>query len=208
MPRHAKLVLATATATLLMTIAVTGAASARSFSFSNGNFRAVWTSVEFRVGGSNIRCPITLEGSFHSRTISKVEKALIGYITRASVAALSCTGGRTTVHSESLPWHITYSGFTGRLPEITTIHLLVQNARFQLEFSGLRCTGTVDTVHQIRGEVLITAEGQVENVRPDPSPWMGIEGTLCPTTGEFGSREGDGRITLLGNTTRIMVSLI
>jgi hypothetical protein len=208
MPRHARLALATLTATLLMAVAVSGTASARAFSFSNWNFRVVWTSLEFIAAGNTIRCRVTFEGSFHSRTISKVEKALIGYVSRGNVAGERCTGGSATVHQESLPWHITYSGFTGRLPNITSIRILLQNARFQLRTSFGTCTAIIEPNHQARAEVILTANGEARELRPDGTVQIPVSGALCPAEGPFESAAGDGLLTLLGNTTRIRITLI
>jgi hypothetical protein len=211
MRKHSKLILASLTATLLMALAVSGTASARVFSVDNMNFRVVWTSLEFRAGElATIRCRVTLEGSFHSQTISKVEKALIGYVSRAIVAGERCTGGSATVHAESLPWHITYSGFTGTLPNIRSIRVLLQNGRFQIRDinTGVRCTGIIEPNHQARGEIRLTAEGQADTLTPDGSVNIPLEGLFCPANGQFTSPAGDGRITLLGTTTRIMVTLI
>jgi hypothetical protein len=210
MRKHSKLILASLTATLLMALAVSGTASARVFSLSNMNFRVVWSSLEFtnETGFGTVRCRVTLEGSFHSQTISKVEKALIGYISRANVAGERCTGGSATINQESLPWHITYSGFTGRLPTITSIRLLLQNAKFEIRVPGIGpCLAIVEPANQARGEVIVSG-GEATNLLPDGSVPIPTSGPLCPANGQFTSPATDGRITLLGNTTRIRVTLI
>jgi hypothetical protein len=43
------------------------------------------------------RCQVTLEGSLHTRTIAKVQGALIGYIT---TARLACSSGSLTILPE------------------------------------------------------------------------------------------------------------
>jgi hypothetical protein len=157
MRKHSKLILASLMATL-MALVVSGVASARVFSISNRNFRIVWTSLQITNNFAihPTRCRVTLEGSFHSQTISKVEKALIGYISRASVAGANCVEGSATIHQESLPWHITYNGFTGFLPEILTIGILMTGMRFQIRtFFSPICTATVDATHPVRGEILV-----------------------------------------------------
>src|SRR5690242_2745255 len=99
-----------------------GTASARNLSVSQESIRATWTSLEFEGNiGIPERCQLTLEGSFHSRTVAKSLGALIGVITRG---ALICTNGRDTV--SRLPWHVTYEGFTGELPAIRTIRILLR----------------------------------------------------------------------------------
>jgi hypothetical protein len=65
--------------------------------------RAIWDPMEF-IGplGESARCPLTLEGSFHARTIAKVAYALNGYITRAAVGVpASCTGSEATILQET-----------------------------------------------------------------------------------------------------------
>jgi hypothetical protein len=210
MRKHSKLILASLTATLLMALAVSSTATARVFSLSNMNFRVVWTSLEFTqpFAFQNVLCSVTLEGTFHSQTISKVEKALIGYVTRAAVVN-NCINGRATIHQESLPWHITYNGFAGRLPNITGIRLLLNNARFQIKSNSLlrTCNVSLEALHEARGEVLLSANGEATELRPDES--VSIPTRECEITeGQFRSEPGDGRITLLGNTTRIRVTLI
>lgn len=99
--------------TALIATAVLGAlvanAAANRIALSTPSFRATWTNLEWQAAGGlfTIRCPVTIEGSFHSNTISKVLEALIGYVTRAAVGApAACTGGTVTMLTSVLPWHI------------------------------------------------------------------------------------------------------
>jgi len=131
MHTRSKLALAGLAATLLMAFAV-NSASANHLSVSSQNFRLVWTALTFFGEGTGstentIICPVTLEGSFHSSTLAKVIGALIGHVTRATVVGTSCTGGRATILQETLPWHVTYEGFSGTLPRITAVRLLLRN---------------------------------------------------------------------------------
>ena len=214
MRKHNKLILASFAATLMMALAVTGTASARSFSITNRNFRVIWTSLEFtnETSFGTVRCRVTMEGSFHSSTISKVEKALIGHVSRANVAGERCTGGSATIDQTSLPWHVTYSGFTGTLPTtIRTIRVLLNGPRFEIREGGifrLLCRATVETNNQARGEIILTANEEAANISPDINTNIPLTGAGCPENGRFSSPAGDGRVTLLGNTTRIRVTLI
>lgn len=95
-----------------------------------------------------IRCPMTLEGSFHSSTIAKVSGALIGMVTRAAVAEARCatvvrtyeegvfeeapSEGRLQVLTATLPWHVRYLSFSGSLPAITEIGLSVVGAHLRI----------------------------------------------------------------------------
>jgi len=110
-------------AALLMALA-TGSASARDLSISHGElWRAIFNPVEFKSSGlTAAACPVTLEGSFHARTAPKVVRSLVGFITRASIG--TCRAGAATLLQETLPWHIQYSGFLGRLPDISGVRLI------------------------------------------------------------------------------------
>jgi hypothetical protein len=211
MRKHSKLILASLTATMAMALALSGTASARVFSIDNMNFRVVWRSLEFIDAGGlvTVRCPVTIEGSFHSQTISKVEKALIGHVSRATVAEASCSGGRATVHQTSLPWHITYNGFRGILPRINSIRLLLYGPAFQI-FSGFQtCTATTTSIQEARGEAIIdTTTHQIVNIIPDPNPQIHTNEGCFITQGMFRAPETDGAVTLLGTTTKIHVTLI
>jgi hypothetical protein len=87
----ARLVLAGLAAAVLL-CSYLAPASARSFSIENRNIRAVWRELTFEQKRESepavgqIRCHVTMEGSFHESTIAKVAGALIGVITRAIVA--------------------------------------------------------------------------------------------------------------------------
>jgi hypothetical protein len=86
-----------------------------------------------------IECHVTMEGSFHSRTISKVLEALIGYITRATVDSTNCTGGSARSLTETLPWHIRYGGFTGTLPTITSVNTRLIGFNYLIQVGGTAC---------------------------------------------------------------------
>jgi len=118
-----KLSIVSLSAALLITLA-TGSSAARNLSISHGElWRAIFNPIEFRSSGlTAAACTVTLEGSFHAVTAPKVERSLVGSITRATVGI--CRSGSVTVLQETLPWHIQYSGFLGRLPDITGVRLI------------------------------------------------------------------------------------
>ncbi len=97
--RHYARLITLAAATVIVLAAAVGSASAGHLSVSNQNIRVTWSALEFAAGGTAIRCGLTLEGSFHSRTITKVEKTLIGYITTA-ISQRPCTNGAIYVYSK------------------------------------------------------------------------------------------------------------
>src|SRR5215208_4567018 len=120
---YTKLFVGALAATALFASLATSA-SARMFSISNRSIRTAFAPLTFSgVGAPTIRCNLTIEGSFHSSTISKAVNSLIGYITRATFDTRNCSedgGGpiRLLVRQETIPWHIRYSGFIGTLPNV------------------------------------------------------------------------------------------
>jgi len=89
---------------------------------SSPQIAVAWSPLNFIVGpfeSNTIRCVLSLEGSFHSRTFAKVRESLVGYVTRSGIHS-PCTNGEFHVLAE-IPWHLRYEGFTGALPRITSI---------------------------------------------------------------------------------------
>lgn len=201
-----KLVLTGLLAALTMTLVVTTASASR-LSISNRNIRITWASLDLKSGGSVLEeCPITLEGSFHSATIRKTPRALIGFISRASVGI--CTGGSKTILQASLPWHITYDSFTGTLPRPTGLVLLLHRLNWQVNIFGVNCLYGEDGVERARATLNIEPNGLVTGLTPDPNIQLPlISGSfLCPEEAEFGDI---GTVRLLGSTTQnISVRLI
>ncbi|HEX4806912.1 MAG TPA: hypothetical protein VFU94_13520 [Conexibacter sp.] len=206
MRKRSKLLLAGLAASLMLAAAV-GSASANNLSMSNQNQRIVWSALNFIAGTSTVTCAVTLEGSFHERTTAKVIGRLLGYITRATVG--TCVRGSATVLNETLPWHIQYAGFTGRLPTITSVLLNMIGASFAVQPEGsLRCLARTEANHPSKGEAAVEA-GVITGLRAlveAEIPLTG-EGGLC-IFGGSGHFEGTGRVTLLGATTAISIRLI
>ncbi|HKG03287.1 MAG TPA: hypothetical protein VKB03_08895 [Conexibacter sp.] len=217
-----KLILTALAASLLLSAAIS-TASARSFSFSNQSFRGTWSSLEF-ASAATARCAVTLEGSFHSRTTVKNPRSLIGLITRAIVNR-PCVEGTASAFNgveryngitpaNTLPWHVTYEGFTGTLPAITTTLLLLARMRFGIEVLGCavqvgnetdNVTGSV--VREAGGGItsLTPVEGrnQLTIIRTDRDPFG-----LCPRPGATGRLVNTGQAFLLGTSNRITITLI
>jgi hypothetical protein len=206
MRTSAKLGLTALMATLLLATAIS-TASARILSVSNQNIRATWATLEF-TSAAVVRCRVTLEGSFHSRTIPKIVRHLIGAVTRIIADTENCTGGRGRPRTELLPGHITYEGFEGRLPEISSVLLLLSRIRFQIIVPNL-CTGDYGTsatnitgrasVEEERGITALSAVAGRNTVQ------LHSGSAFCTATGRF---VGTGSVMLLGTTTRISVLLI
>ena len=211
MRTRSKLALAALAATLLMSLAVSSA-TAGHLSTSNQNFRIVWNPLTFRSEGGfinpTVECPVTLEGTFHSATIAKIEGSLIGYITRAIVAETEppCRGGIAHVNTETLPWHVTYRSFVGTLPRITGIVLLLHKTSFEIETGGVRCRFEETGTERAAGTANREAGGAITGLTADNISLPRTGGSsFCPTRISF---EGTGTVTVLGSTTRISVTLI
>jgi ABC-type amino acid transport substrate-binding protein len=209
MRTHTKLIVAALSATLLMAFAV-GSASARNLSISNRNVRIVWTELTFAAADGSLptTCPVTLEGSFHYNTIVKRTNSLIGLVTRAIVDNARCLdGSHATVLTATLPWHVTYQSFTGTLPNITSIKLLLVGASFLVApFFGASCLARTTTENPSIGIANVGAGGVITGLRAEEETTIPLTGTFCPERGRF---SGTGTVTLLGSTsTRIFLRLI
>jgi hypothetical protein len=207
---HTKLVLAGLAATLLMAFAVT-TANANHLSVSNQAFRVTWSllTLSGEGGSPTIKCPLTLEGSFHSATIAKTLGLLIGYVSRAIFGAgMACQGGSATVLTNTLPWHVTYEGFSGRLPAITSVRLLLRRVALVEEWLSVLCLYKENGTEQAAGEVTVEAGGNATRLVPDSTIRLPLfeGGIFCPNKGGF---TGEGETFLLGSTTtRIRLTLI
>lgn len=188
-------------------------------------FRVVWPAAEelsFTRGLNTVRCQATLEGSFHSRTFSKVVNSLIGYITRA-IAAHPCEGGESwflngtesiggrTV-GNSLPWHIRYAEFTGTLPLITSIGIKLVGLAFLFEAGELLLRVRCLYLSTPEAPALATLErngsGQLTVLRATESSiprHLELEGReSCGTNANWSLR---GNVTVPGLTTLVTVTL-
>lgn len=202
--RKSRVLLAALAATALLGVMVSNA-SARNLSVNEQGFRVVWaelnlTEAIFRIG---VHCPVTLEGTFHYRTIVKAIGSLIGYVTRAIVNNAACRGGHATVLTETLPWHVTYEGFTGTLPAIASIITLLAEPAFRLEIpiAGINCLARATNIRgTISGMTEAGGAFKAETLTPgrEQIPCGSIRGVF----------EGVGVVTKLGSTERPLVTLI
>jgi hypothetical protein len=183
MRHRSKLCLAALTAALCLGVMV-DSSSARRLEVSTQRIRTI--TPEFSAIGGEIRitCSITTEGSFHSRTISKVSGALVGYITRISIAH-PCRGGEIRALTETLPWHIEYLSFTGTLPRITSMRGALVGLNIQQEAIGITCLYRTTQEHPGIGISEINAEGQVTGGRSEEATQIPhFSGSmLCPREG-------------------------
>jgi hypothetical protein len=193
------------TAVMVLAGCVEGASAAR-FSVSTRNIRAVWNPLDMNSAGLHIRCPITLEGSFHSSTLTKVRGALVGYISRASVLSASCEGsGTATVLQAYLPWHVRYDSFRGTLPSISGVRLGLVEAAFEINV-GFLClfaataTNPLFAIAELRSGVITGLQGDLGSGIP---LFRGI--FLCPEGLFF---TGTATVAALGTTSAVTIRLI
>jgi hypothetical protein len=202
-------------AALLLASAV-GAASAGRLSTNEQFIRTTWRSLGFESPLFTVRCPLTLEGSFHSRTIPKIIRTLlIGAITSVRIFNERCTNGRFV--ASRLPWHITYEGFGGTLPNITALLLLLQRFLYEIiNPGGLVRTCRYGTASDhltysagINAERLVTtlvpvANANIMNILEGPVGGL----TGCPTTLRFVASAEDGTTRILNTNGFIKITLI
>jgi hypothetical protein len=208
-------------AALILATTVTTASAGR-LSTSESSIRTSWTSLEFVAGPVTVRCRLTLEGSFHSRTIAKVREALIGAITRAIVAH-RCTNGEAWADNgvepqplgiapNRLPFHLTYESFATSLPNIASINLLLSRISFVIATTGT--TGRYGRPeNNITGTATREAGGGITQITPvagrDRVRLITCLEELileCPT--ELAFRNSTGPVTGLTNTNTIRITLI
>jgi hypothetical protein len=184
-----------------------GAVSANRIAQSNQTYRATWSSLEFVSAFATVRCPVTIEGSFHSRTFSKVAELLVGYTYRA--AAGTCTGGTVTIRTETLPWHVRYNNFTGTLPNIVSAGHRIVGVGFVIEALGTRCSYSSTAASPMKSiSNRNTATHAVESIRIDETAVvpLGSGSFTCSSSGRIAGTTNT--VVVPGTTTKITVTLV
>jgi hypothetical protein len=216
MRTRTKTMLCAFTTTLALATAV-ASVDARRLEFSNQRLRMTWNPLNFSNAGRGFstNCPVTLEGSFHSRTLSKVSGSLVGYVTRTYVDRANCApnliffaSGMPESEINTLPWHVRYDSFSGTLPLITEIKLQVIDFRPEIELNSTICRFKSTAARPLYLLVTITETGRLEKVLPTTATIPFNEGNplLCPPEIAISGR---GSITLLASaTTEITVRLV
>jgi hypothetical protein len=201
MKPYATLIAVVSAAILLAALVST--ASARSFSSTSQTLRSTFSRVIFELPFGSTPCQVTLEGSLHSRTIAKVVGSLIGYITRAELGP--CSSGSYTILRETLPWHLQYRGFTGTLPNISSISASIIGWSWRVREPGFvtclwRSTATEPAILTFSREAAGALTGSEIGgaIRTGPECFEAI-GTYTSDIGP---------VTVLNSATRITVTLI
>ena len=201
MHTRSKLLLAALSSALVLAALVSSASATRLAQNETG-VRITYSPLSFVPSfGSTVRCPVTLEGSFHSRTITKTIGSLIGYINRVTVG--TCEAGTARANTATLPWHIQYGGFAGSLPGIESIEtdLIRPSFEIQGEIFGIRVTCRYTTALQ-RGINTREARGAITGQTP------GNESTSSETGGcPSGRQSGNGRVSTTAGAS-VVVTLV
>jgi hypothetical protein len=182
---HIKIALVTLAATIILAVGSVGA-FARNLS-TNETGSSVRFTFTFGSSVGDVECPVTLRGSFHSRTITKTDGLLIGAVTGATVNDSSCTNGRATVLSGTLPWHIRYRSFVGTLPSIQRIITHVVGLAFRVQFGvsvACLCQFTSAKPFLLIMEVGPGNEVRIMEADPDAMTDLEDEDFICAIGGD------------------------
>jgi hypothetical protein len=212
MQHRARSVRAVLLAAGILAVAVS-AASATRIAVSNPGIRIVWSVVNFNNGEA--RCAVTMEGTLHSRTITKTGGLLIGYITRGRITR-PCEAGTAWFLTpeeiagtpQSLPWHLRYDSFVGTLPDITSTRWQIIGMKWKIRnaFGGeclYESTATNPVFIRLNRSTMTGAITGVEFDATRTIPRK--EGAGCQ---DPGSLSGSGTMTLLETTTAITLTLV
>jgi hypothetical protein len=183
--------------------ALVSTSSARTFSTTSQTFRTSFREIRFTLPFGTTSCQLTLEGSLHSRTIAKTVNSLIGYVTRADLGP--CASGSVTILREVLPWHVQYRGFTGTLPNITTLRAVVIGWSWRFREPGfVTCLIRSTTTEPVNVTFNREAGGALSSAEIGGSVRTGGEcfGQVLTHTSDRGA------VTVLNSAARITVTLI
>lgn len=164
---HGKLALAGLMAAVMVTAAFS-TASANRLSVNETRFTIQWPPP---LGSGtaetiNPNCAITLRGAFNTATFVKRVGEAVGRI--IEFANASCSGGEITILRETLPWQVSYHGFTGVLPAIGTVTIDVVNAGFDIvENFGFACLFRTTATNPSRLIARLDSGGTVTALRAD-----------------------------------------
>lgn len=137
----------------------TATATANRLATNARTFRLDFAPVGLVMSVGLAYCDLTLDGSFHTTTIQKIARSLIGSITRGTIEF--CTQGTATLLTETLPWHVTYSGFSGVLPNITAMRVEIIGLAINLNVGGIACLLRSDASEPVVGSFRVEARGTV-----------------------------------------------
>jgi hypothetical protein len=166
MRTRSKLVLAALVAALTLAAATGGAAATR-LGVNDQDFVFTWRNFAVPIGGgAETRCPLTLAGRFHSTALAKVRGLLVGSVTSAQLGSFT-EGGRVTLLSATVPWHLTYQEFSGVLPSISRFRLALigMSIAIFVPSLGLECLVRTEAGQPELLDVELESRGTATSVR-------------------------------------------
>jgi hypothetical protein len=182
-------------------------ASAGRLSVRSLRFKETWRSLEYTSSAGVVRCPVTLEGSFHSATFRKIVGLLFSMTTRGSIVSAACTGGRESIDQETLPWHRIYDTFEGALPRFVDIGYWEMFAGYRTEIGGITCSMRTTMANPAVFHYTV-AEEAVTGVRADESASIPLTGGfLCSFAGSA-TLVGTGSVVDPVSSERLRLRLI
>lgn len=192
MARTAKVLTCALIAATVLATAV-GTAGARRLGASEIFFLNHYRATSFTGGGFTVVCAVSLEGSWHSRTIEKVARSLVGYVTEVRVKRPCISGGEGWAmtaqegRTETLPWHILYERFIGALPNITGIEYTGDNAQYLVNAAGVNCLYAATSASPTKGIVNREEGGKATALRINEAVAIPEKegNAFCPSSGRF-----------------------
>lgn len=195
-------------AALAMVCAV-ATASANRLSVSSETFRIGWSAIDiFGAGGFSfeVHCPLTMEGSFHSRTMAKTQGLLVGHVTRVTNPGESCVSGPVTVLTETLPWHVVYKSYLGSLPLIRSVRYAIVGFAIAMGITFEQRCLYGGSRAEVAGDFIIEHGTGIVGFLPDYTVQVArTSGLLCP---EHIGLDTLGTVTELGEPVSIRLQLI
>jgi hypothetical protein len=204
---RSRLALAACAATAVLALAA-GSAFARRLELSTQAFLIGWggaAPLVAEAGGSRVSCAVSLEGSFHSRTLSKVCGELAANVFEAGVR--ECNGGEATVLFETLPWHVQYNSFTGTLPSITSLTTMLVGAAIRISVGGVECLARTSGREPWFTRFNMSS-GRITSVESLGEHTIALGGGFLCEFGGAGRLTGTGTLTRDDTTVAITVRLV
>ena len=193
---------------VVLSMAVSSASAGHlEVSNSANGFKIAWNPLTLEAAGLEVRCPVTLEGTFERSSIAKRTTENIGRVTGAAVG--TCTRSRATLLRETLPWTLHYSSFAGTLPNITSVSVDLIRMSFQVNLEGIECLAATRAEQPWGGIATIGAGSAITGFRADES--RGIEtsgGIFCTIGGRAFFNNAAATITNRAGTGAITIRLI
>jgi len=178
-------------------IAASGA-SANRLSVSEEDAEIIWPEAEdinFTAGGNTVECSVTLLGSFHRRTITKVVASLIATVSHAVIG--DCDNGTVVIDARP-PWHVRYVNFTGTLPNITGVTIQLTGQRYTMTHTGSGTICLTNANANANATANVGPTSLVTGLTALSTPATALDDVggsfLCDLAGE-GTFSGTGKVT-------------